>query len=69
MGLKLVWALICKSSSAGAGHSAATLSRRGVGRAGGQPQTLDKGGQYQLIVGNDTGAATGTYGFQIANAP
>jgi tRNA A-37 threonylcarbamoyl transferase component Bud32 len=32
------------------------------------PQTLDKGGQYRLVVGNDSGAATGVYGFQIANA-
>jgi hypothetical protein len=34
-----------------------------------QPQTLDQGGQYKVIVGNDTGPATGTYGFQITNAP
>ena len=34
-----------------------------------QAQTLDKGGQYQVIVGNDSGAGTGVYGFQIANAP
>jgi hypothetical protein len=34
-----------------------------------QPQTLDQGGQYKVIVGNDTGPATGTYGFQVTNAP
>ncbi len=33
------------------------------------PQTLDVAGQYQLIVGNESGIATGNYGFQIANAP
>jgi tRNA A-37 threonylcarbamoyl transferase component Bud32 len=32
-------------------------------------QTLDTGGQYRLIVGNDSGVATGAYGFQIVNAP
>jgi tRNA A-37 threonylcarbamoyl transferase component Bud32 len=32
------------------------------------PQVLEKGGPYRLVVGNDSGAATGTYGLQIANA-
>jgi hypothetical protein len=33
------------------------------------PQTLDKGGQYRLVVGNDSGAGVGAYGFQLQSAP
>ncbi len=32
-------------------------------------QTLDQGGTYTLIVGNDSGPATGTYGFKIWHVP
>jgi hypothetical protein len=28
--------------------------------------TLDRGGTYKIIVGNATGPATGTYGFEIS---